>query len=357
MPRPSRETIYERLETAVDGLVEVGGLPVPAEAREIWKDIWHEEAHNSTAMEGNTLVLREVQLLLDQGKAVGSKELKAYLEVQAYGSAAEWVYQQAVTGTPAPLHIGLSEIREIHRIVVEPVWLQFPPDQLDPREGPGAYRRKNIEPFDDGMEPPAWPDVPPALSDWVDRVNGHPWEDTSRQHVIEEFADHHARFERIHPFRDGNGRVGRLLLNLLLVRYGYPPAVIYMDDRDRYLTALHRADAGECGALGELLARSITKSIDRFILPGLAGPHKMIPISALVGTEGLSRNALLLAAQRDRLQAVKRGNQWYSTKKAVQAYAGSRYGQEPQEDAPKREVRRSVAEPPTLFDVIEENGG
>lgn len=222
-----------------------------------------------------------------------------------------------------------ARLREIHKIVVEPVWLQFPPDQLDPKEGPGAYRRKNIEAFDDGMEPPAWPDVPAALTDWRDRINGNPWQTSSRRHVIEDFADLHARFERIHPFRDGNGRVGRLVLNLLLVRYGYPPAVIYKDDRDRYLSALHRADSGDCGTLGELLARSITKSIDRFILPALAGPHKLIPISALAGTAGISRNALLLAAQRERLQAVKRGNQWHSTKKAVEAYDRSRYGQSP----------------------------
>lgn len=327
MPRPSRDTIYERLETSVDGLDGVGGLPLPAEAREIWKDIWHEEAHHSTAMEGNTLILREVQLLLDQGKAVGSKELKAYLEVQGYGRAAEWVYAQAVGEERGPLSIGLSEIREIHKIVVEPVWLEFPPDQLDPREGPGAYRRKNIETFDDGMTPPAWPDVPAALSDWVDRVNENPWDGSSRRHAIEDFADLHAAMERIHPFRDGNGRVGRLVLNLLLVRYGYPPAVIYKADRDRYLSALHRADDGDCGALGELLARSIKQSIDRFILPGLAGPHKMIPISALAGTANLSRNALTLAAQRGRLKAVKRGNQWHSTKQAVEEYGKDRYRQ------------------------------
>jgi hypothetical protein len=353
MPRPSRETIYERLETSVDGLADVGGLPLPTEAREIWKDIWHEEAHNSTAMEGNTLILREVQLLLDQGKAVGSKELQAYLEVRAYGNAAEWVYAQAVGGVPGPLHVGLSEVREIHRIVVEPVWLQFPPDQLDPKEGPGAYRRKNIEAFDGGMTPPAWPDVPMALSDWVDRVNEHPWQTTSRQHVIEEFADLHARFERIHPFRDGNGRVGRLVLNLLLVRYGYPPAVIYKQDRDRYLSALHRADDGDCGSLGELLARSITNSIDRFILPGLAGPHKLIPISALDGTAGLSRNALLLAAKRGRLRAVKQGNRWFSTKKAAEAYARSRYESDVDQKPPPPNTVRATEPPvaPRLFDT------
>jgi Fic family protein len=323
MPRPSRDTIYARLETSVAGLEGFGGLPLPAEAEAIWKDIWLQEAHHSTAMEGNTLILREVQLLLDQHKAVGSKEMQAYLEVQGYGKAAQWVYAQAVRGG-APIQVSLTEIREIHRIVVEQAWLEFPPDQFDPKEGPGAFRRKNIEPFASGMRPPDWPDVHAATTDWCERVND-PATWAPARHPMETFAELHAGFERIHPFRDGNGRVGRLVLNLLLVRYGYPPAVIYKQDRDRYLKGLRRADDGDCGALAELLARSIKESIDRFILPGLAGPHKMIPLSALAESSGLTHNALNLAAQRGRLRAIKQGNQWHSTKKAVQEYRRSRY--------------------------------
>jgi len=86
--RPSRETIFDRFATALDELAGFGSLPKPAEAGAIWDDIWHLEAHNSTAIEGNTLVLREVEQLLDAGKAVGAKPLKDYLEVLGYGDAA-----------------------------------------------------------------------------------------------------------------------------------------------------------------------------------------------------------------------------------------------------------------------------
>jgi Fic family protein len=65
----------------------------------------------------------------------------------------------------------------------------------------------------------------------------------------------HAQFERIHPFLDGNGRAGRLLMNLLLVRLGYAPAIVYKRDRSRYLRALRAADDGDPGALGERCAR------------------------------------------------------------------------------------------------------
>jgi hypothetical protein len=62
----------------------------------IWDDIWHQEAHHSTALEGNPLVLREVQTLLDQGRAVGAKALREYNEVRGYADAARWVYSQAL---------------------------------------------------------------------------------------------------------------------------------------------------------------------------------------------------------------------------------------------------------------------
>ena len=96
--RPSRTAVYQRLDDAVADLrSRLGGLPKPAEADDIWSDIWHQEAHNSTAIEGNTLVLREVERLLDEGQTVGAKPLRDYLEVQGYGEAAKWVYGQAVT--------------------------------------------------------------------------------------------------------------------------------------------------------------------------------------------------------------------------------------------------------------------
>lgn len=66
--RSSRATVYQRLDEAVLELRDrLGGLPSPAEAEDIWSDIWHQEAHNSTAIEGNTLVLQEVEKLLEEG--------------------------------------------------------------------------------------------------------------------------------------------------------------------------------------------------------------------------------------------------------------------------------------------------
>jgi hypothetical protein len=95
--RPSRATIYTRLDNALIELHDrLGCLPSPAESETIWSDIWHLEAHHSTALEGNTLVLREVEQLLGPGRAIGAKPLKEYMEVKGYSDAARWVYSQAL---------------------------------------------------------------------------------------------------------------------------------------------------------------------------------------------------------------------------------------------------------------------
>ena len=322
--RPSRADVLRALDRAVEDLQSVGGLPLPLEAESIWEGIWHEEAHHSTAIEGNTLVLREVERLLAEGKAVGSKELAEYLEVEGYAKAAQWVYAQAVEQSgewSGAERINLTELRQVHRLVVEPAWLHAPPEALHQGEGPGSFRQHDIRPFTGGMTPPPFPDVPALVADWLRDANRGP---ASGRHPMVFVADVHAGFERIHPFRDGNGRVGRLATNLLLVRHGYPPAVIHKRDRMRYLNALRRADRGDPEPLAEMFARAVTHGIHRFLLPGLAGPHRLVPLRSLADGQ-LSGNALAVAAKRGRLRAVRRTDQWYSSRQWVEEYKERRY--------------------------------
>jgi hypothetical protein len=321
--RPSRQSIFDDLDRAKTGLSEVGGLPKPEEAKAIWQGIWQEETHHSTAMEGNTMVLSQVRVLLEEGRAVGNKELAEYLEIQAYADAAQWIYAQAVGSDDWAVRerINLTELRHIHARVIEPVWRFFPPAGHSPEEGPGSFRRHDVKPLASGYTPPPWPEVPHLVTDWLKLANAQP---PASVHPVVHLADVHAEFEQIHPFLDGNGRTGRLALNLMLVRTGYPPAIIYKADRANYLRALRRVDREkDPWPLGELLARAVKHSIDRFVLPGLAGPHKMVPLSALE-TPPLSLLALRRAAERGRLRAMRRGGQWVSTKQWVDDYRKSR---------------------------------
>ncbi|MBX3030771.1 MAG: Fic family protein [Chloroflexi bacterium] len=330
--RPSRQQILEQVDLGVSDLARAGGLPVPAENEAIWRDIWYEEAHASTAIEGNTLILKEVRALLDEGRSVGNKELREYLEVQAYANAARWVYAQARTpeeSVPDGVLLTLTELRHIHALAVGPVWELFPPDGLDPAEGPGSFRRHDIAQFPDGMVPPPFTQVHAAITDWLDALGS----DRAATHPIVRIAAAHGEFERIHPFRDGNGRVGRLILNLLLVRSGYPPAVLRNKIRTAYLKALRRSDAGDQGPLTEIVARAVKESLDRFLLPSLAGPTRLLPLSALA-LDARGARALRAAVERGRLRAVKGdGDRWLSTREWVDAYRSTRrIGRPPKAD-------------------------
>jgi Fic family protein len=323
--RPSRSTLYERLRVQVGELRDrLGGLPSPLEAEAVWRNIWLEEAHHSTAIEGNTLVLKQVEQLLDEGRAVGNKELSEYMEVRGYANAADWVYRRGVDpGTWASTKIlAVSELRHVHQLAMDLVWDVAPHPDASDEERPGSWRRHDIEPFHAGMRPPEWTDVPPLITSWVGDVAD--LQGIDAVDLPESIAELHARFERIHPFLDGNGRTGRLVLNLLLVRLGLPPAIVYKRDRARYLAALRRADQGDHGALGELIARAVLDNLYKFVVPAVAGPARLVPLPALAD-ERVSRNALRIAALRGRLKALRAADgTWRSSRVWVDEYVADR---------------------------------
>jgi hypothetical protein len=319
--------VYAQLDDGVAELWErMGGLPSPVEAADIWRGIWFEEAHHSTAIEGNTLVLKQVEQLLATGRAVGNKELREYMEVRGYANAAEWVYQQASSPAEVAGHdhvLTLTEVRQVHQQAMGPVWGVAPHPDANEREGPGSFREHEIRPFPGGMTPVSWPLIPSSVADWVAAVNAI---DGRTVMFPEELAALHCRFEQIHPFLDGNGRTGRLLMNLILVRHGYPPAIIFKRDRSAYLRALDRADDGDPGQLGEMIARAVLDNLYRFVVPAVAGPARIVPLVALE-TADVKASALRVAAARGRLQATRGPDgQWRSSRNWVDDYLASRYG-------------------------------
>jgi len=289
--RPVRSAVYERLHIQIGELRDrLGGLPSPVEADGIWRGIW--------------------------------------LEVRGYADAASWVYGQAVD--PGAWSTGkllsLTELRHVHRLALAPVWDVAPHPTATDAERPGSFREHDIQPFPSGMQPPPWPEVPAMVADWLS--SAQKLGDKSPGAQPEALARAHSSFEQIHPFLDGNGRTGRLILNLLLVRLGYPPAIIYKGDRSRYLAALRRADQGDHGPLGELLARAILDNLHKFVVPAVAGPSRLVALPALASKQ-ISANALRVAATRGRLQASKAADgTWRSTRAWVDEYLAGRYERE-----------------------------
>ncbi|MBI2938852.1 MAG: Fic family protein [Chloroflexi bacterium] len=336
--RKSRAAIHQRLAFEVVELRRFGGLPSPIEAEGIWNEIWYSEAHGSTAIEGNTLVLKEVEALLREGKAIGDKQLKDYLEVQGYAEAARWIYGQAIKADSwdSGMLLTLQEVRHVHYLAMEPVWKVAPHPNAYDTESPGNWRQHNIHPFDSGMTPPDHTQVQALMTRWIDEVCV--FRDDPAP-IAEAVAKRHAAFERIHPFLDGNGRTGRLLMNLILVRLGYPPAIIHKRDRVRYLRALQKADHADTGPLGELIARAIIDNLMRFILPAVAGPVKLVPLEALA-TEALSVKALRKAAERGRLRVVRgEAGTLVSSRQWLDIYLASRYRGQRQPQSREQLVR------------------
>lgn len=221
----------------------------------------------------------------------------------------------------------MQEIRHIHHLAMTPVWSVAPHPQATADEAPGSFRRHDIAPFSGGMKPPPWPQVDADLATWVHDVvalGGELEDSVFEGRLPEALARAHVAFEHIHPFLDGNGRAGRLALNLVLVRLGYPPVIILKAQRASYLAAMQTADRGEYGPLAEMLARAMIDNLNRFILPNLAGPARFVPLPALVDAD-VTLVALRQAAARGRLNAIRgTDGAWQSTRKAVDEYKESR---------------------------------
>lgn len=318
--RPSPQQILQRVTDTNEALKQqLGGLPTSVQAKGIWRDIWLEETHHSTALEGNTLTPRELFELVEHGLATGSKDLVYYLEVQGYAQAATWVYEQAVedsttSQTPWTL-LTMGHIRQIHNELAGPVWTVRPPVGAG---RPGEWRRGSVTITGSPVKPPPPGLVESRMDEWLQAVNAGP---QPGQHPVEWAAVLHADFEAIHPFSDGNGRTGRLLMNYLLILAGYPPAIIYKNQRSRYISALQRAQVQkDYRGLVELVARAVLDNLNRLLLPTLATEETYLPLSALAEGTPYTSSYLRKLADQGKLHALKQGGQWVSTLRHVEAY-------------------------------------
>lgn len=253
----------------------------------------------------------QVEALVERRQASGG--FVENLEVEGYAHAADWVYRQAADyrGKAIPI----EAVSEIHRQTVELPWAVEPPPTAD---RPGAWRKGGVRIRRVEVSLP--PAIHADLSEWS-RSTGRP---ADTVHPILHAAEHHAWFERIHPFVDGNGRVGRLLLNFMLLQEGYPPAVILASQRPRYLQALRTADSGNPGPLAEVVARAVSGALVRFLIPNLAGDAKLIPLAALATHGPYGADRLRQLALSGRLRALRDGHLWLSSRAWLEEYIRTR---------------------------------
>ena len=209
-------------------------------------------------------------------------------------------------------------MRLVHQMLVAPAWAISPPAD---GSRPGDFRKRGATIAGSRVRTTPVVAIEGVVADWTDKST------SSRDpsvHEILHTADMHAWFERIHPFADGNGRVGRLLLNFMLIQRGYPPAVFSSAQRERYLDALDRADGGSPRSLAEMTARAIEMSLNRLLIPRLAGDARLVPLAALAEGTEYSPDYLRTLAVSGRLRAAREGKIWLSSRAWLEEYREGR---------------------------------
>lgn len=223
----------ERLKAELDGLRPLATRAIAA--LRAYYDI--ELTHSSTAIEGNTLTARETAELIEHGITVGGKPLNDHLEVLDHQDALDWV--RALAGQDTSLEE--LTVTELHRRVV----LRSRPDIA------GIYSQLRRRISGSAVVFPNPAKLPTLMDDfgrWLAATTPSP----------KAAFQAHYRLVSIHPFADGNGRTARLLMNLILLRAGYPPVAIRPEDRTAYLSALEGAQlAGDYEPYQSMLVRRL----------------------------------------------------------------------------------------------------
>lgn len=203
-----------------------------------------EYTYNSNAIEGNTLTLRETDMVL-RGLTIDQKPLKDHMEAVGHKEAFDFVRELVQNQTP------LSErvIQQIHYLVL-----------ADKRDDRGVYRRVPIR-IMGAQHGPVQPYlIQPRMEQLLERYGA------STEHIVTKLARFHIEFESIHPFIDGNGRTARLLVNLELMKAGYPPIDIKFTDRLAYYNAFDEYHVKhDLSAMEKLFAGYINERLDLYL--------------------------------------------------------------------------------------------
>lgn len=203
-----------------------------------------EYTYNSNAIEGNSLTLRETDLVL-QGLTIDQKPLKDHMEAVSHREAFDFVRELVKEKAPMSERV----IKQIHYLVL-----------ADKREDRGVYRRVPVRIMGAKNEPVQPYLIQPKMEQLMRDYHA------SEEHPITKLARFHADFEGIHPFIDGNGRTGRLLVNLELMKAGYPPIDIKFTDRIAYYRAFDAYHAGhDLSPMEKLFAGYVNERLDFYL--------------------------------------------------------------------------------------------
>lgn len=205
--------------------------------------------YNSNAIEGSTMTFNETKLVLNEGLTIGGKKLNEHLEIINHKYAIDFIEELSKNNA-----VTLRDIKDIHGLILRGIDDKYAGKFRDTMVGV-RLSDGSIRNFTDPLQ------LDNAMQDFIINLTNN------REHPIIKAALAHYEFVTIHPFIDGNGRTARLLMNLILLQNGYPPAIIRIANRANYILALETAqNENNLEQFYKVICQSINESIDSYLL-------------------------------------------------------------------------------------------
>lgn len=262
--------------------------------------------YNSNAIEGNTLTLRETMLILQQGITIKGKSLKDHLEVKNQAKAIDYLYD--VVDNKKNMLLNEMLIRNLHSLVVQ---------NIDGVEA-GSYRNYDVRiSGSKHISPPAFK-IPHQMHNLIS------WYKSNKNSldIITLATEFKHRFVYIHPFGDGNGRVSRLIMNIILMKEGYPLVVILKNDRIKYYKALQKADNKKIEDLVFFISQAVERSLDLYIraIKNSTKENTLTSLSKIAPKTKYNAEYLSLLVRNGKIAGVKEGRNWKTSLDAIEMY-------------------------------------
>ena len=283
----------------------------PSVDRKLQEQLALEWTYNSNAIEGNTLSLHETEVVLEQGITIGGKSVNEHLEAINHKDGIDFI--KKIINKKEEL--SETVIRDSHRIILKGI------DDLEA----GSYRRTNVRIVGARLIPLQAIKVKNQINELLSWYY-------ENMHILPPAvlsAKFHYRFVCIHPFIDGNGRFARLLMNLILMANGYPPAIILKVDRKRYYRVLNEANTGNDEPFEDFIGRSIERTLIIYlnsIRPNTSDKQGFISLKEATQHCDYSQEYLSLLARKGKLSAIKLNKEWVTTREALEKYIESQSG-------------------------------
>ena len=274
--------------------------PLDALPPGVWRRTGALNTWGTNAIEGNTLTRKDVERILLEGRSVSNRSLPDVLETIQHERAFESLLRRRTDP------IRLSSVLDLH----DTVFGGIKPDA-------GQWRRVNVRIAGVRHVPPRMEKVVALMSDWEE---SYAKQDMAGAGVFPLGARMHFEFESIHPFSDGNGRVGRLLLNLHFLKHNWPPVHILPPDRSRYLGSLNASHTGDLPGLEAFLTAAMGRSLLDLLDQVGTTEDELKPLRKMAARGPYSAKYLGLRAGQERLPAIQIAGDWHTSDRALRVY-------------------------------------